>query len=44
MTYTEATIQAERLALLHGEAQGDVLAWLTSPITGTIEREWDDDN
>lgn len=43
MTYTETTIEAERVALLEGEKRGDVLAWLTAPGIGHVEREWDDD-
>lgn len=44
MTYTETTVQAERIALLEGEEKGDVLAWLTATSTGTIEKEWDDND
>lgn len=43
MTYTETTLEAERVALLEGEKRGDVLAWLTGSNIGLIEREWDDD-
>lgn len=42
MNYLETTIQAERVALLEGERRGDVIAWLTSPIIGRVESEWDD--
>ena len=44
MTYTETAIQAERIAFQEGEEKGDVLAWLTAPTTGIIEREWDEDD
>ena len=44
MTYTETAIQAERIAFQEGEEKGDVLAWLTAPTTGVIEREWDEDD
>lgn len=43
MTYTLKTLEAERVSLLEGETKGDVLAWLTAPTTGTIEKEWDED-
>lgn len=43
MTYTELTLKAERMSLLEGEEKGDVLAWLTSPNTGMIPTDWDDD-
>lgn len=41
--YTDAVLEAERFSLFEGEDRGDVLAWLTSPQTGVIEKEWDDD-
>jgi hypothetical protein len=44
MTYTLKTLEAERMSLLAGEERGDVLAWLTSPTMGVIEREWDEDD
>ena len=43
MTFTITALEAERMALLNGEETGDVLAWLTSPITGTIPTDWDDE-
>lgn len=42
-TYTEAVLEAERVAFLNGEERGDVLSWLTGPNVGLIEREWDDE-
>ena len=42
MTYTITTLEAERLSLLNGEKRGDVIAWLTSPIMGTVEPEEDE--
>ena len=43
MTYTDLAAEAERLAFLNSETRGDVLAWLTSPGYGVIEKEWDDE-
>lgn len=43
MRYTEQTLLAEHMAFLNAEDRGDVLAWLTAPTTGTIEKEWDDE-
>ena len=43
MDFTETTLTAERVAFLNGESKGDVLAWLTSPIIGRVEKEWDEE-
>ena len=39
----EKQIESEKIGLIYKEKPEDVLAWITSPQMGTIEREWDTD-
>lgn len=39
----EKQIESEKVGLIYKEKPEDVLAWITSPKMGTIEREWDEE-
>jgi len=42
MSFTELTLEAERLALLNDESKADLINWLTSPSMGLQQPDWDE--